>query len=396
MTGERTEFKDFNLAIKDLLIAGNIIRNSSFSGDFDCKEVQQQAFKIENLKATVKAEKGTYRFEPLTIGALAYIDKKTGESTEVKEIRLAINDLSTAEASGTTVQRIAFTGDLQCKEVRKGNVVLGNVKSRVKAAQGVISLAPFVMDIFGSTGEGSASIDRSKSDPVYKIDMKVAKLDFEKLEGAFGAKRVIGGKGDLTASLTMKGQGRHRLLSSMDGTFALRGDNLVLYSMDLDKVLTSYETSQEFDLVDLGAFFIAGPLSNLALKGYRYGDVYSQTRGGQGTITRFVSHWKIRNGVADATDCALATQHHRIALKGRLDLVNKRYEDVVVALLDDKGCAKFKQSISGPFSSPHIGNVSTFETLAGPIYNLYRKAKRFVEGDRCEVFYRGAVQQAPQ
>jgi hypothetical protein len=39
-----------------------------------------------------------------------------------------------------------------------------------------------------------------------------------------------------------------------------------------------------------------------ALKGYRYGDVYYQTQGGRGTITQLVSHWKIKDGVAEATD----------------------------------------------------------------------------------------------
>jgi AsmA protein len=97
--------------------------------------------------------------------------------------------------------------------------------------------------------------------------------------------------------------------------------------------------------------------------------------------------------VADATDCALATHHNRIALKGKLDLVGERYDNVIVALLDDKGCAKFKQSISGPFGRPQIGTVSAVESLAGPIVNLYRKAKRFVQGGKCEVFYKGAVRQ---
>ncbi len=120
------------------------------------------------------------------------------------------------------------------------------------------------------------------------------------MQESFGAKKVIGGKGDLFASLTMKEKGSRNLMSGMDGTFSLRGDNLVIYTMDLDKVLSSYETSQNFNLVDVGAFFIAGPLSSVALKGYRYGDVYNQTRGGQGTITQFISHWKIKNGVADA------------------------------------------------------------------------------------------------
>jgi len=252
------------------------------------------------------------------------------------------------------------------------------------------------MDIFGSKAEGDATADKSEVDAVYKINLKVSKLDFEKFEESLGAKKVIGGKGDLDASLTVKEKGSRNLMSSMDGTFSLRGDNLVIYTMDLDKVLSSYETSQEFNLVDLGAFFIAGPLSTLAIKGYRYWDVYNQTQGGQGVITQFISHWKIKDGIADATDCALATHHNRVALKGKLNLVGEQYDNVTVALLDAKGCAKFKQGISGPFGSPQIGTVSAVESLAGPIFNLYREAKRFVQGGKCEVFYSGSVQQPPK
>jgi AsmA protein len=81
-TDEQTEFKDFNLVIKDLLIAGDVIKNASFTESFDCKEVLQKDFRIENLKAPVKAVKGIYNIEPLAIGALAYCDKKAGEKTE--------------------------------------------------------------------------------------------------------------------------------------------------------------------------------------------------------------------------------------------------------------------------------------------------------------------------
>ncbi|MBI5102642.1 MAG: AsmA family protein, partial [Nitrospirae bacterium] len=221
-------------------------------------------------------------------------------------------------------------------------------------------------------------------------------LDFEKLQEAFGANKVIGGKGDLTASLTMKEKGHRDLMLSLDGTFSLSGDNLVMHTMDLDKVLSSYETSQKFNLVDLGAFFIAGPFSTLAIKGYRYGDVYNQTKRGEGAITRFISHWKLNDGVADATDCALATKNNRIALKGRLDLVNERYDNVIVALLDDRGCVKLKQGISGPFGSPSVGAVSAAGSFAAPVSNLFRSAIRFIQGGRCEVFYDGAVKQPPK
>ena len=69
---------------------------------------------------------------------------------------------------------------------------------------------------------------------------------------------------------------------------------------------------------------------------------------------------------------------------------------MIVALLDDKGCAKLKQGISGTFGSPQIGTVSAVESLAGPISNLFKTAKHFVEGGKCEVFYNGSVKQPPK
>ncbi len=147
---------------------------------------------------------------------------------------------------------------------------------------------PLTMDIFGTKGEGDATIDRSEVNAVYKINLKVPDLDFEKLEEAYGTNKVIGGKGDLFASVMMKMKGSRTLMSSVEGTFSLRGDNLVIYTMDLDKVLSSYESSQEFHLVDLGAFFIVGPLgpivNTFALKAYRFGDVYYQTQRGQARL----------------------------------------------------------------------------------------------------------------
>jgi AsmA protein len=105
----------------------------------------------------------------------------------------------------------------------------------------------------------------------------------------------------------------------------------------------------------------------------------------RGKITQLVSQWKIKDGVAEATDCALATQHHRVALKGKLNLVNERYDNVIVALLGDKGCAQ-QQSITGSFGTPKVGAVSVVESFADPILHHYGKAKRFVQGGKCEVF----------
>ncbi|MFO7559551.1 MAG: AsmA family protein [Desulfobacterales bacterium] len=329
----------------------------------------------------------------LSQGALVYFDQKADEKTELKGINLSLQDFRIRDTAEDIIKNVSFTGNIECKAMRKNVFKIDNIKTPVKAEKGIIYLISLTMDIFGAKGEGEAAINMSKVDIVYKIDLKISNLDFAKLEESFGMEKVIDGKGELNASLTIKENGTLHLINGMDGTFSLRGDNLVIHTVDLDEVLSSYETSQQFNLVDLGAYFIAGPLSTVGLKGYRYWDVYDQTQEGAGFITQFISNWKIQNGIASAIDCALATQHNRVALIGNLNLISERYNDVTVALLDDKGCAKFKQSISGSLGSPEISAVSMFQSLGEPIFNLYRQTKRFVQSDSCEVFYKGSVRQ---
>lgn len=329
----------------------------------------------------------------LSKGAFVYLDKKTGEKTELKEINLVVKDLSITDTSGDIIKHISFAGNIDCRELQKKDLKISSIKSAIKAEKGIFYLKPLTMDVFGAKGEGDVTINKSEDEAEYKINVNVPKLAFERLQESFGVKKKISGKGDLTASLIIKEKGGRSLVNGMDGTLSLQGNNLITNTMDLDKVLSAYEKSQSFNLVDIGAFFVAGPLGSAALKAYNYGDVYLKTHEGQGIITQFVSQWKIRNGEADTVDCAFATRHNRVALKGRLNLARERYDNITVALLDDKGCAKFKQTISGPFSSPQIGAVNAIGSIATPILNIFNKAKGLTKAGKCEVFYSGSVQQ---
>jgi len=327
----------------------------------------------------------------LTDGKLVYLDGKAGIRNEINDFNLTLKAITIDDTSADIIRTVSFTGNFDSKTVVRKDLRISNLKATIKAGNGIFSFEPVRMDIFDAKAEGTIAVDKSGSETVYKMNFSIPKLDMVKLQESFGAKKTLGGKADLETALAIREKGARKLTSGLEGSFSLQGDNLIMYTMDLDKTLTAYSKTQDFNLVDLGSFFVAGPLGAVAAKGYHYGDVYSQTRGGQGSIRRLVSRWNIKNGKAESVDCALSTENNRVALKGRLNLVEERYENVTVALLDEKGCAKMKQSVSGPFSNPKLGTVSAAESLASPIFSLYRKAKSVVSGGKCEVFYKGAV-----
>jgi AsmA protein len=187
----------------------------------------------------------------------------------------------------------------------------------------------------------------------------------------------------------MKGVTKDEMVRSAAGEVSLHGHDLTLEIGDIDKELARYEASQNFNLVDVGALFFAGPLGLAVTKGFNFAGIF-QSSGGSSQIRTLVSEWRIERGVAQAKDVAMATRENRIALKGELDFVNGRFKEVTVALIDAQGCAVAQQKIRGPFGRPEVEKPSVLTSLAGPALRLLRQAKSLF-GGKCDLFYAGSV-----
>jgi AsmA protein len=194
---------------------------------------------------------------------------------------------------------------------------------------------------------------------------------------------------DFSTNLSMKGKTTDEIVRSAGGEASLHAHDLTLEIGDIDKELSRYEFSQSFNLVDVGAFFFAGPLGLAVTKGYNFPSIF-QSSGGSSQIRMLVSKWQIAHGVAQAKDVAMATKENRIALQGGLDFVNGRFKDVTVALIDEQGCPRVQQKIRGSFSKPEVEKLSILTSLAGPARKLLRQGENLF-GGHCEVFYAGSV-----
>jgi len=330
-------------------------------------------------------------FEAIFIrkGRLLYMDETSGGKTEVNECDLAIKNLSTGGEKLPV--NLSFDGDLSCREVKAEELRVSDIRVVMKARQGKFEADPVTMKIFGGDGKGSIKGVMTGESPEYSVDFAITKLRFEEVLGQFKQKRSTLGELDLKSHLTMKGKNADEISRTLQGDLSLRGNNLFHEGLDLDRVMVKYERSQNFNLIDVGALFVAGPLGTLLTKGYTFGSVYEESLGGKSTILKLVSDWKIKNGVAEAEDVALATKQSRVAMKGRLDFVNGQFDNVTVAVVDEKGCVRYSQKIHGPFRHPRVDKVSPLRSIAGPVLNLYVKTEKMLQGGRCEIFYAGSV-----
>lgn len=379
------------------------------------REVRISEFTIINPKITVERDKnGRFNFEGeiqkpakeeklpvalLTMGSfviskgeLIFLDRISNTKTELNSIDLKIKDLSfTAERSHRLLQDISFSGNFQCNALKTKGFEVKNIKFDMKGKDGIFDISPITMNFFGGTEKGAIKADLTGDSPLLKIQFAATNFDFEKFVEAFSKKKIMKGQMDFSLNIVTNGKNLEEMKRRMNGEASLKGENLLLYGIDLDSLLSNIQESQNFSLVDVGAFFLAGPLGTVLTKGYDFAGVYKETRGGQGIIKKLVSEWRIKNGIAEAEDVALSTQRNRVAMKGGLDFVNSRFDDVTVAALDENGCAKFSQKIHGPFRKPQIEKISTLRTIVGPAVKLFEKAQKFVGWGKCKVFYKGSI-----
>ena len=331
-------------------------------------------------------------------GSLVYTDETSGEKIEVGGLDLSIRNLDSGGTdSSQFFKNIAFTVDARCKTLKIYNFTLTNLVMRAAGEKGIFDINPVSMDIFGGTGNGSVHVDVTGPSPHYRVICRLNRARIEDLLHLYSLKKIppktIEGPINFSADLTAMGKSADELKRSLNGDLSLNGENLMLYSIDIDALIMKYERSQNFNLVDVGAFLLAGPIGPVLTKSYNFARLYEESQGGKGIVRKLVSVWKVKNGIAEARDVALASKKQRIAMKGGLNFINEQFVDVTVAVLDKRGCAVYSEKVHGPFREPQIEKESIFKSIAGSVLNPLKDAWKFIQGKECTVFYSGSVAQ---
>jgi uncharacterized protein involved in outer membrane biogenesis len=331
-------------------------------------------------------------------GSLVYTDETSSEKIEVDELDLGIRNLfSGGTDSSKPFKNISFTGDIRCKRLKIYNFTLMNLVMRAAGEKGILDINPVSMNIFDGTGNGSIHIDMTGASPHYRVIYTLNRVRIEELLQQYSLKNIphktIEGPINFSADLTAMGKSADELKRSLNGNLSLNGENVMLYNIDIDALVMKYERSETFTLLDVGAFFLMGPLGPVLTKSYNFASLYEESQGGKGIIRKLVSVWKVKNGIAEARDVALASKKQRIAMKGGLNFINERFVDVTVAVLDKHGCSVYSEKVHGPFREPQIEKEGIFKSIAGSVLNPLEDAWKFIQGKECTVFYSGSVAQ---
>jgi hypothetical protein len=371
-------------------------------------EVRINSIELKHVQVTIEWQRdGKFNFETqadlkgslpfadtakvsLSDVTLLYTDQQSAKGFQADSCDLDVSHLQrSVQKSATPLRSFSFTAALACGTIRTSDLVLSDVKSSIDGKEGVFDLNPLTMHVFGGLGSGNIRTDFSGSIPEYHVHYALSKFRLAESFRTLSPRKVGDGPMDFSANLSMHGVTMDEIVRSAAGEASLHGHDLILEIGDIDKELAHYQSSQDFNLVDVGALFFAGPLGLAVTKGFNFARTF-QSSGGSSQIRTLVSEWRVERGVAQAKDVAMATKENRIALKGALDFVNGSFKEVTVALIDAQGCAMVQQKIRGPFGRPEVERPNILTSLAGPALRLLRQAKSLL-GGKCDVFYAGSV-----
>lgn len=327
----------------------------------------------------------------LSEASLRYTDKQTGEELEADDCNLDVNRLRLVSGKRQNLlMNITIKAAFSCGEIRRKDLTLADVRFSLSGKNGIYDFGSVSMQLFGGMGTGRIQAEYSGAVPVYQVNYSLSQFNVEEFLKVLSPNKVAEGTMDFSANLSLTGKTANDLVQSAIGGVSIRGEHLVLHDIDIDKKLARFESSQNFSLVDVGAFFFAGPFSLLVTKGYNFLSI-AQGSGGRSDIQLIVSNWTVEHGVAQAQDVAMATNKNRVALRGGLDFVNQQFEDMSMAVLDNKGCPTLRQAVRGSFQKPVVDSPTILASLAGPAVSLLKKGRKLLPGGECKVFYAGSV-----
>ena len=373
------------------------------------KRVQIEQIALEHPSLSIERDlEGTFNFKrsekfrrprpnlnlakvSLSGGTFHYVDKQSGKGFEAGDCSLDVSHLQLSDRDRPGIlNRLALAAELDCGTVRTQDFAASDLKLSVAGQRGIFDLKPLTMRVFDGQSTGTIRADFTGAVPQYHVQYAISQFHIETLLKQLSPKQAVEGPMDFSTNLSMQGKTLNTLRQTAEGQISLRGKNLTLNGRDIDQTFDRYESSQTFNLVDVGALFFAGPVGLVVTKGYSFASIL-QGSTGRSTIRTLVSDWTVERGVAQSQDVAMATNKNRVALQGRLDFVNERFDNVTVALIDSKGCVKAQQKIHGAFKKPVVENPSTFNTLSGPVVRLLKQVGALFPGGTCEVFYAGSV-----
>ena len=364
-----------------------IVRN--VAGIFNFEELYAQV----NKPAKKAVEKLPVNLEVFTIqgGSILYFDQAHGDTLRMGGIDIYSEDLGfTGTLDNFKVNQIYFNGEMNIRQFKLNDLKLDSLQFGVNGKEGKLKISDKRKTVFDGNVKGHALIDFNSKPVSISLYHKAQNMDCLLFLRAVDSDEYLEGRLSYEISLDFQSFDWQKIMTSSKGQFHIAGNNLTFYGLDLDKTLKEFEVTKEFNVMNLAAVFLAGPYGSVFAKGIDYKDILTGYDGEQTTIDELTGNWKINKGIAIADDVAFKTDKYRMAVDGKLDLVNKQYNNLTIAMVNKDGCVGFSQTLSGDFEEPQTTSMMVIGIAFGKSDNMW-KVLSTPSKRKCTPFYTGSI-----
>lgn len=364
---------------------------AAFEGDSEGVTVRDAFVNLDNTEAAFKL-KALNGDVPVIVFDLA-VDR-----LDVDAYRKALLPSRTAEpetapsaSPALPEKKPRIGGQIRFETLKVAGYDIGSLQANLKYKDDLVILDPLGLTLFDGRFEGRYQADFASYIPTFHIEHTIRGLDLQKLNAHQGVDQKVSGRVDVTLRLDVTGRTPETLIKTAKGHAILDGHDVRLYGVNIDQMINAYKTAKYLQFADMVLLFTTGPLGGLVSVGTRAAiTAAGATPGGSTEFSRIHSLWQIEDGSATAMDVAAKTRDNRIAMTGAINMVEKRFDDVRIAVIDRKGCAMVEQHITGPFKAMNPDYVeASGDFMAGSIKEVLDFGNQIV--DECPVFYRGQV-----
>jgi len=237
---------------------------------------------------------------------------------------------------------------------------------------------------------GSLILDVSNDTTVFEISYNLSDVPIESVVQVYSQEKLAEGMLDVSFQLEGSGLDLDDIIINTKGSFKVKGDSLTIYGIDVDKLLRRYKRSQNFNLVDIGAFMLAGPVGAVVTKGGDFVRLVGINLKAEDSthVSQAIANWRFQNGIIETTDVAFNTPLNRFAFDGKFDIVNDSIPGFTAYVLDKNGCSLMEQKVSGKLDNLEVGKLKIAKTLLGSVINFVNA----IAGQKCKPVYHGEVQ----
>ena len=261
-----------------------------------------------------------------------------------------------------------------------------DIKTFIQGNRGSLKTDLIDLNYFGARTKIAGILDIENNRHRLKVQIEMPGVDTEQFFEGSNAAGKLKGMMNARAEFESRAAVFTEMLGNLNGGFSIRGENVTLIGADLDKALDQFKKMSSYGFSDFSALVLLGPLGTVVSHGYDQLEALDNIMAatGDSTLNQIVSDWNVSAGVMTTRDVAFSTQRNRVAVKGSLDLANTRFNNVVIAVVDPRGCTLNSETINGPFEKPEIEDAGVIKRT------VVRPLKRFLN-TKCELFYDGAV-----